>query len=46
MAGSGWQQLGAAARELAGVTQTTAKALTSSLGKAVVSAGCWTAGLL
>ena len=39
MAGSGWQQLAASAKELAGQSAIKAKAVSTTLGKAVVSAG-------
>ena len=42
MSGGGWQHLAASAKELAGATQTKAKAVTHTLGKAVVS---WPGGL-
>lgn len=38
MAGSGWQQLAASAKELAGQSAGKARAVTATLGKAVVSA--------
>ena len=38
MAGSGWQQLAASAKELAGQGAGKAKAMTATLSKAVVSA--------
>lgn len=39
MAGGGWQHLAVAAKELAGATGTKAKAVTQTLGKAVVGCG-------
>lgn len=37
MAGSGWQQLAASAKELGSASAAKAKGVTASLGKAVVS---------